>query len=150
MGKRGWFQDDSSTQHLLDTLLLLLLHQLHLKSSGIRPRRLGTPALNWINNKTYCVWGKKSFGTHINTAFIINGWWIMVHSYCGIHPLSKRMKIKCTVHPWTTQLCPVWVYLHENFFDKYSICIFVLQIFKLNVGESLCSIRSHNMWNQIN
>ena len=31
----------------------------------------------------------------------------------------------------------MWVYLYENFFDKYSICIFVLQIFKLNVGESL-------------
>ena len=31
--------------HLVCTLFLLLLRQLHLKSSGIRPQRLGTPAL---------------------------------------------------------------------------------------------------------
>ena len=41
--KGGWFQDDSSALHLLCTLFLLLLHQLHLRSSGIRSRRLGTP-----------------------------------------------------------------------------------------------------------
>ena len=40
----GWFQDDSSTLHLLCTLLLLL-QQLHLRSSGIRCQKLGTPAL---------------------------------------------------------------------------------------------------------
>ena len=41
--KWGWFQDDSSALHLLCTLFLLLLHQLHLRSSGIRSWRLGTP-----------------------------------------------------------------------------------------------------------
>ena len=41
--KWGSFQDDSSALHLLCTLFLLLLHQLHLRSSGIRSRRLGTP-----------------------------------------------------------------------------------------------------------
>ena len=44
-GGSGWFWDDSSTLHLLCTLFLLLLHQLHLRSSGIRSWRLGTPAL---------------------------------------------------------------------------------------------------------
>ena len=43
LGKGAWFQDDSSALHLLFTLFLLLLHQLHLRSSGIRSRRLGTP-----------------------------------------------------------------------------------------------------------
>ena len=43
--RRVWFQDDSSVLHLLCTLFLLLLHQLHLRSSGIRSQRLGTPAL---------------------------------------------------------------------------------------------------------
>ena len=38
-----WFGDDSSTLHLLYTLFLLLLHQHHLKSSGIRSWRLETP-----------------------------------------------------------------------------------------------------------
>ena len=41
LGRGGWFGDDSSTLHLF----LLLLHQLHLRSSGIRSQRLGTPAL---------------------------------------------------------------------------------------------------------
>ena len=37
---RGWFQGDSSALHLLCTLFLLLLHQLHLRPSGIRSWRL--------------------------------------------------------------------------------------------------------------
>ena len=39
---RGWFPDDFSVLYLLCTLLLL--HQLHLQSSGIGPQRLETPA----------------------------------------------------------------------------------------------------------
>ena len=35
-----WFGDESSTLHLLQTLLLE--HQLHLRSAGTRPWRLGT------------------------------------------------------------------------------------------------------------
>ena len=38
----GWFWEDSNTLHLLCTLfLLLLLHQLHLRASGIWSWRLG-------------------------------------------------------------------------------------------------------------
>ena len=37
----GGFWDESSTLHLLCTLFLLLLHQLHVRSSDIRSRRLG-------------------------------------------------------------------------------------------------------------
>ena len=48
----GWFGDNSSVLHLLCTLFLLLLHQLHLRLSGIRSQRLGTPDLNtW----TFCL-----------------------------------------------------------------------------------------------
>ena len=39
----GWLRDDSSPLHLLCALFLLLLHQLHLRASGIRPQRLRTP-----------------------------------------------------------------------------------------------------------
>ena len=39
----GWFQDDSSTLHLLCSLLLT--HQFHLTSSGIRSWRLEIPVL---------------------------------------------------------------------------------------------------------
>ena len=41
----GWFGDDSSALCLLCSIFLLLLHQLHLGSSGIRLQRLGTPSL---------------------------------------------------------------------------------------------------------
>ena len=48
-GRGGW--DDSSALPLLYTLFLLLLHRLHLRSSGIRSQSLGTPAV-------YCsLWG---------------------------------------------------------------------------------------------
>ena len=42
---KGWFQDDSSTLHLSCASFLLLLHQLHLRSSSFRSQRLGTPAV---------------------------------------------------------------------------------------------------------
>ena len=41
----GWFQDDSSPLHLLCSLFLLLLHQLHLRSSDIWSQSLETPTL---------------------------------------------------------------------------------------------------------
>ena len=41
----GLFPDDSRALHLLCTLFLLWLHQLHLRSSGIRSQMLGTPDL---------------------------------------------------------------------------------------------------------
>ena len=43
--REGWFGDDSGTLHLWCTLFLLLLHQLHLRSSGNRAQRLGSPVL---------------------------------------------------------------------------------------------------------
>ena len=51
---RGQFGDDSSVFHLLRTLFLFLLHQLHPRQSGIRSGRLGTPTLQlsqkaWLN-----------------------------------------------------------------------------------------------------
>ena len=49
-GGDGWFGDDSSALYLLCALFLLLLHQLHLRSSGIRSQRLGTPAKGLLNS----------------------------------------------------------------------------------------------------
>ena len=56
-GWGGWFEDDSSVLHLLCTLFLFLLYQLHLRPSGIRSRRLGTPAPEGCNEvqKTTCL-----------------------------------------------------------------------------------------------
>ena len=53
-GQRGWFQDDSSTLTFIGHLISLLLHQLHLRSSGIRSRRLGTPDLeSWLDSGSF-------------------------------------------------------------------------------------------------
>ena len=41
-GVGRWFGDDARALHLLCTLFLLLLYQLHLRSSGVRSWRLGT------------------------------------------------------------------------------------------------------------
>ena len=43
------FGDGSSALHLLCTLYLLLLHQLYLRSSGIRSQRSGIPGLKAVN-----------------------------------------------------------------------------------------------------
>ena len=40
----GWGQDYSSALHLLCIWFMLLLHQFHFRSSGIRSQSLGTPA----------------------------------------------------------------------------------------------------------
>ena len=45
---RRKFQDDSRTLQILCTLFVLLLHQLHLRSSGSRCWRLRTPDLNYF------------------------------------------------------------------------------------------------------
>lgn len=45
-GGGGWLGDDSGALHSLCTLFLLLLHQLHLRPLGIRPRGWETPPLN--------------------------------------------------------------------------------------------------------
>ena len=46
-----WFGDDSSALHLLGSLFLLLLYQLHLRSSGIRSWKLGIPDLAEMTRK---------------------------------------------------------------------------------------------------
>ena len=59
----GWFQNDSNALHLLCALFLLLLHQLHLRSPGLRPQRLGAPVL-----------GSKSCG-YLNVLTFLNPQW---------------------------------------------------------------------------
>ena len=44
-GLGGWFWSDSRALDLSCTLFLLSLHQLHLRSPGLRSQRLGTPGL---------------------------------------------------------------------------------------------------------
>ena len=60
---QGWFGDDSSTLHGLCTLFLLL-HQLHLRSSGIRSWSLGTPASGY----------SKQMGQEVDTLCEEIGW----------------------------------------------------------------------------
>ena len=44
----GWFHDGSSAFHFLCTFFLFFLHQLHLRSSGVRPQTLRTSALEHL------------------------------------------------------------------------------------------------------
>ena len=64
-GGGGWFRDYSNALHVLCTLFPLLLHQLHLRSSGIRFWRLGTPAvrdtMNTIKRNTCKTFEKELF-----------------------------------------------------------------------------------------
>ena len=52
-GDGAWLWNDSGTLHLLCTLFLLLLYQLHLRSSGMRSWRLGTPNLSHPSGLTH-------------------------------------------------------------------------------------------------
>lgn len=69
--------------HYLLCILFLLLYQLHLRSSGIRPQRLGTPAL-WYQQSVTIAWfwlRNKGLGSlnmlyhnlHLYSLYIRNG-----------------------------------------------------------------------------
>ena len=57
LGMGGWFGDNASALHLMCTLSLLLLHQLHLRSSGIESQRLGTLELVLTIISLDALWG---------------------------------------------------------------------------------------------
>ena len=92
----GWLQGDSNASHLSCTLLVL--HQLHLRSSGIRPRRLGTHVLEWKKPYWWCSMGltkrgmrKGSGALEMFTAW--SGRWL--HGYIDIckHSLNYILMI---------------------------------------------------------
>ena len=62
LGEGRWFQDDSSALYLLCTLFLSLLHHLHLRLSGIKYQRLGTPVSIFFSI------GNQSIFEMVNTA----------------------------------------------------------------------------------
>ena len=73
----GWFQDDSSALHLSCTLFLLLLHQFHLRSSGIRSWRLGASALSKVC-VLFSVWSSTIKTLPLlcgNHQYINHKWW---------------------------------------------------------------------------
>ena len=88
----GCFQDDSSALHLLCTLFLLLLHQLHLRSSGVRSWRLGAPDLKDIVN----VIREKPF--LILIMLISKAWCIPLEKAMAPHSSTLAWKI-----PWTEE-----------------------------------------------
>ena len=60
-GAGDWFRDDSRALHLLYALFLLLLHQFHLRSLGIRSQRLGIPAVGRkVCERSWCNGGGTS------------------------------------------------------------------------------------------
>ena len=87
-----WFQDDSSTWHVLCILFLLLLHQLHLRPSGSRSQRLGTPALENTQIWPHCRHlqtshgGKQTPKRAVFSQWLNNGWFLL-SSFC-LHSLN--------------------------------------------------------------
>ena len=65
LGVGLWFQNDSSSLHLLCSLFLLLLHELHLRSSAIRPRIFGTLVLK--------LWGPSFIHLYLLDAHYVPG-----------------------------------------------------------------------------
>ena len=65
------FRMSSSALHLLWTLFLLLLHQFHLRSSGIRSRRLGTTALEDVCFSLFALHNKYSNREMVLIAVVI-------------------------------------------------------------------------------
>ena len=66
------FRMSSSALHLLCTLFLLLLHQFHLRSSGLRSKRLGTTALEDVCFSLFALHNKHSNREMVLIA-VVNG-----------------------------------------------------------------------------
>ena len=83
----GWFGDDSSLLHLLCTLFLLLLHQLHLRSSGIRSQTFGIPALKHIWSPSPCHRTKFSLLSQASSLFCDVVWFsdLISHQFLISH-----------------------------------------------------------------
>ena len=92
LGERGMIQDDSSTLRLLHTLFLLLLHQLHLRSSGIRSWRLGTLVL-----KQGFSGGARNRGTQLQKQQTKEMW---VRSLSWEDPLEEVMATHSSILAW--------------------------------------------------
>ena len=88
LGLGGWFQNDSSSLHLLCTLFLLWSHQLHFKSLGIRSQRLGSPGLGGGHEQArLCNW----YRTHLP---------MWVQSLGQEDPLEEGMAIHSSILAW--------------------------------------------------
>ena len=78
----------SNELHLLCTLFLLLLHQFHLRSSGIRSRRLGTTALEDVCFSLFALNNKHSNREMVLIAVVIGMSCMSVGGGGGVHSLS--------------------------------------------------------------
>ena len=76
----GWFWDDSSALHLLCTLFILFLHQLHHSSSVIWSQRLILPAIRDPYLNTILKW--ESFREKSNNNLCLYVRFIKGLSYC--------------------------------------------------------------------
>ena len=102
----GWFGDDSSALCLLCSIFLLLLHQLHLGSSGIRLQKLGTPALNLRRRQwhpTPVLLPGKSHGRRRLVAAVhgvVESWTRLSDFTFHFHALEKEMATHSSVLAW--------------------------------------------------
>ena len=115
-------QDDSSAFHLSCTLFLLLLHQLHLRSSGIRSQRLGTPGLyyTWRGEKKKPTCSGKLVQNHRRANHhLVKARWLKVQR--GEGPSKPAFQFPSQLHTGPQQLMSNSVAWHLNRENK---CVF--------------------------
>ena len=96
-GSRRWFGDDSSALHVLCTLFLPLLHQLHLRPLGIRLQRLGKKwklkSLTHVPDSLrppglYSPWNSPGQNTGVGSLSLLQG----IFPTRGIKPRSPELQ----------------------------------------------------------
>ena len=106
----GWFPDDPSARHLLRILFLVLLCQLHLRSSSVRSQRLGTPVLEflWAQLSERCGGYNRDPSPHGGIPCRKN---TRIHARKHIHTDSyAKMQESLIADSWFLQVCMhVWL-----------------------------------------
>ena len=92
-GLGGWFWGDVNALHLLCTLFILLLHQLHPRSSGIRSQRLGIPDV-W--DFRFKAWAQYCYSTLLQS---LPGW-LAASGDTRRWEIPQVCSENCGVDPW--------------------------------------------------
>ena len=127
-----WFQDDSSTLHLLWNLFLLLLRQLHLRSSGIGAPEVEGPCCKRPGHwKAFLEKAKKVYSiTLLYTLIIVNG------------------SLKIVLYSGGLRLCvSTWVHIRIN---NGVLILYLLSYWYRNVActQILDETRVENHWSR--
>ena len=118
-GREGWFQDDSSALPLFHTSFLLLFHQVHLISSGIRSGRLGTPGVkHWQRTRSVMCSTERDGSSWVWPAFLAVTTWVDLTSMWSpdlviqvlFNIRALHLSSLCSLVPAQSGSSPHWSY----------------------------------------